>query len=428
MQFGFHCRNDGGGSRFVPRRSPCSVPSAQLSLDFLRWCAVRSLDGFRSRYKSRRAVFCGRSGVSRLGYGMRVGQYLVISLVCGCESNTESLLVAFGGSVLAQLALAFNQMLTPHDLQFVPIVVAFVLFALLGVMVVPLIGHPSYERAERAEMSAGGVRDRFCATRPSRPHCGTALGIVSARGVGNYGVWGRYLGQAAPAVDTAALGVSVALAVAMGANCGAAVTANAPPGSFLRSLFHICDRVRRHRGARLLGVDGAVGGGLSQAVYSLVCALSIFYAARCAECLSTNPVRTGGALLALLGCFSLLWMIFLEYRPLLALGVSLVLSYGFVLVATTAGKGTRRSSAFEPKQEDSLLVLERASAILAAEHGLTPRECELLKYLLQGRSVPWISERLVISEGTTRTHVQNIYKKIGVHSKQELISLALGDS
>ena len=180
--------------------------------------------------------------------------------------------------------------------------------------------------------------------------------------------------------------------------------------------------------ARLLGVDGAVGSGLSQAVYSLVCALSIFYAARCAECLSTNPVRTGGALLALLGCFSLLWMIFLEYRPLLALGVSLVLSYGFVLVATTAGKGTRRSSASEPKQEDSLPVLERASAILAAEHGLTPRECELLKYLLQGRSVPWISERLVISEGTTRTHVQNIYKKIGVHSKQELISLALGDS
>ena len=60
--------------------------------------------------------------------------------------------------------------------------------------------------------------------------------------------------------------------------------------------------------ARLLGVDGAVGGGLSQAVYSLVCALSIFYAARCAECLSTNPVRTGGALLALLGCFSLLWI------------------------------------------------------------------------------------------------------------------------
>lgn len=121
-------------------------------------------------------------------------------------------------------------------------------------------------------------------------------------------------------------------------------------------------------------------------------------------------------------------MIFLEYRPLLALGVSLVLSYGFVLVATTAGKGTRRSSASEPKQEDSLPVLERASAILAAEHGLTPRECELLKYLLQGRSVPWISERFVISEGTTRTHVQNIYKKIGVHSKQELISLALGDS
>lgn len=373
--------------------------------------------------------FVGGAAFLASAMGCAWANILVISLVCGCESNTESLLVAFGGSVLAQLALAFNQMLTPHDLQFVPIVVAFVLFALLGVMVVPLIGHPSYERAERAEMSAGGVLRSFL-RHPGPPAliAGSALGIVSARGVGNYGVWGRYLGQAAPAVDTAALGVSVALAVAMGAIAVLLLRRMRLPGAFFAPFSIFAIGFAAIVAARLLGVDGAVGGGLSQAVYSLVCALSIFYAARCAECLSTNPVRTGGALLALLGCFSLLWMIFLEYRPLLALGVSLVLSYGFVLVATTAGKGTRRSSAFEPKQEDSLLVLERASAILAAEHGLTPRECELLKYLLQGRSVPWISERLVISEGTIRTHVQNIYKKIGVHSKQELISLALGDS
>ncbi len=112
--------------------------------------------------------FVGGAAFLASAMGCAWANILVISLVCGCESNTESLLVAFGGSVLAQLALAFNQMLTPHDLQFVPIVVAFVLFALLGVMVVPLIGHPSYERAERAEMSAGASCDRFCAT-PALP-------------------------------------------------------------------------------------------------------------------------------------------------------------------------------------------------------------------------------------------------------------------
>ena len=253
--------------------------------------------------------FVGGAAFLASAMGCAWANILVISLVCGCESNTESLLVAFGGSVLAQLALAFNQMLTPHDLQLVPIVVAFVLFALLGVMVVPLIGHPSYERAERAEMSAGGVLRSFL-RHPGPPAliAGSALGIVSARGVGNYGVWGRYLGQAAPAVDTAALGVSVALAVAMGAIAVLLLRRMRLPGAFFAPFSIFAIGFAAIVAARLLGVDGTVGGGLSQAVYSLVCALSIFYAARCAERLSTNPVRTGGALLALLGCFSLLWM------------------------------------------------------------------------------------------------------------------------
>ena len=313
-------------------------------------------------------------------------------------------------------------MLTPHDLQFVPIVVAFVLFALLGVMVVPLIGHPSYERGrEGRDVCRGASCDRFCATPPSRPHCGIGVGNCVGKRRGELGggvTWDKLRLQ-----WTLPLLASVWRSRWLWGAIAVLLLRRMRLPSFLRSLSIFAIGFAAIVAARLLGVDGAMGGGLSQAVYSLVCALSIFYAARCAECLSTNPVRTGGALLALLGCFSLLWMIFLEYRPLLALGVSLVLSYGFVLVATTAGKGTRRSSAFEPKQEDSLPVLERASAILAAEHGLTPRECELLKYLLQGRSVPWISERFVISEGTTRTHVQNIYKKIGVHSSKSSFPL-----
>jgi DNA-binding NarL/FixJ family response regulator len=58
---------------------------------------------------------------------------------------------------------------------------------------------------------------------------------------------------------------------------------------------------------------------------------------------------------------------------------------------------------------------------LSAE--LTPREAEIFGYLLQGRSLPYISEKLFISNGTVRTHVRNIYKKLKVHSRQELIDL-----
>ena len=34
--------------------------------------------------------------------------------------------------------------------------------------------------------------------------------------------------------------------------------------------------------------------------------------------------------------------------------------------------------------------------------------------------------RLFVSENTTKTHVKNIYRKTGVHSKQELMDLVDG--
>lgn len=60
---------------------------------------------------------------------------------------------------------------------------------------------------------------------------------------------------------------------------------------------------------------------------------------------------------------------------------------------------------------------------LASEAGLTPRETEIFALLAEGRSVPVICNRLVISEGTARTHVKHIYQKLGVHTRQELLDL-----
>lgn len=43
--------------------------------------------------------------------------------------------------------------------------------------------------------------------------------------------------------------------------------------------------------------------------------------------------------------------------------------------------------------------------------------------MLKGRNLPFISEKLVISKNTVRSHFKSIYRKCGVHSKQEPLDL-----
>lgn len=64
-----------------------------------------------------------------------------------------------------------------------------------------------------------------------------------------------------------------------------------------------------------------------------------------------------------------------------------------------------------------------ALARLAEDNGLTQREEEVLVLMSKGRSARFISNELGISYNTARTHVRNIYAKIGVHSHGELVSV-----
>lgn len=73
-----------------------------------------------------------------------------------------------------------------------------------------------------------------------------------------------------------------------------------------------------------------------------------------------------------------------------------------------------------PKNED---IIELCCARVALEKGLTERESELLCYLARGRTKAYIAEALFVTENTVRSHVRNIYSKLGVHTRQELIDL-----
>lgn len=59
----------------------------------------------------------------------------------------------------------------------------------------------------------------------------------------------------------------------------------------------------------------------------------------------------------------------------------------------------------------------------AAEHfGLTPREAEILPYLVRGYDRGYIAEMLVVSPETVKSHTRHIYEKAGVHTRVELFN------
>jgi DNA-binding CsgD family transcriptional regulator len=60
---------------------------------------------------------------------------------------------------------------------------------------------------------------------------------------------------------------------------------------------------------------------------------------------------------------------------------------------------------------------------IASDRHLTKRETEVLCILARGNSIAHVKEELFISEGTAITHRRHIYRKLGVHSRQELINL-----
>lgn len=71
----------------------------------------------------------------------------------------------------------------------------------------------------------------------------------------------------------------------------------------------------------------------------------------------------------------------------------------------------------EKGQDESLL----GSSIISEQ--LTDKEKEVVKLLLRGYTYKAISENLFISENTIKYHVKNIYQKLNINSKMDLIKI-----
>ncbi len=87
---------------------------------------------------------------------------------------------------------------------------------------------------------------------------------------------------------------------------------------------------------------------------------------------------------------------------------------------------------FEPPESDDDPYAKRKKGpsritmrckILQEQYRLTSRETEIMELIVRGYSVSRIAEVHVVSENTVRTHYKHIYAKLGIHKKQELITM-----
>jgi len=84
--------------------------------------------------------------------------------------------------------------------------------------------------------------------------------------------------------------------------------------------------------------------------------------------------------------------------------------------ATLVGDGRRRIAVIvEPAHP------ARIGPLLMSAYGLTEREQDVTRLVLQGESTATIAERLVVSAHTVQQHLKRIFEKTRVHSRRDLV-------
>ena len=149
-----------------------------------------------------------------------------------------------------------------------------------------------------------------------------------------------------------------------------------------------------------------------------------------------RAANAGGIALGWAASYALLGTV--TAQPSLVLGFSLTMVFVLILTTSlilkdedftteprTAGAGTTAEAAAPGTDETRHGPgrWRRSCATIAREHKLSPREEQVLVLLAKGRSMKHIEEALVISYHTAKAHANHIYRKLDVHSREELIDL-----
>ena len=176
--------------------------------------------------------------------------------------------------------------------------------------------------------------------------------------------------------------------------------------SAARSLVSILIYLRLFEVVGKQGIHPIVAYGTGRAVYeiALVTGLSLYAAVQGKEFFETLPFN---AVYFAVACVALLLLNSFSS----ALKVPYLQKVAPEAEALGAGAVTIAGQAGDP----CAVVIER--------HHLSEREGEVLRLTCKGHTKKRIADTLGLSEDTIRYHSRNLYSKLGVHSRQELLDL-----
>ena len=226
--------------------------------------------------------------------------------------------------------------------------------------------------------------------------CLVALAVIARNGSGRTDLWGFYLA----AFPLALAGLLGLLFDGGGFGVAASLLTNAG-----YALFNVFITVA------LCGISFRYG----------VSALMLF-----------GFAHAGGYLASSLGLFAASSMTGMTGNEatgvVVAAAVALALCFVFVVrdVGRDATWGVSQGSSAEgePRRAESPEEHRRAvCASLAREFGLTRREEDVLVLLARDLTANDIERELVLSNATVKSHTQAVYRKLGVHSRRDVVDL-----
>ena len=106
--------------------------------------------------------------------------------------------------------------------------------------------------------------------------------------------------------------------------------------------------------------------------------------------------------------------------------VSVVLVMAMVVYLTLTGRG-EESEAGVAKSTQFQDAWKDKCHDISEQHKLTKQEERIFTMLARGRSYGYIADELYISTHTVKTHIYHIYRKVDIHSQQELIDMVEED-
>lgn len=162
---------------------------------------------------------------------------------------------------------------------------------------------------------------------------------------------------------------------------------------------------------------------------ALFCFVTVFTQVECAS-IGADPSQVRTLIVVTSGLYAAGMVVYALWRGLRADHETFVggEDLGGVLGTKPASPGTASTLEDAPAPDASDVLLGEASIEarcdeLARTYGLTAREREVLGFLAHGHNGVYIGEELVISPNTVRTHIHNIYRKLDVASREDILRI-----